>query len=231
MSLQQKWSEKHKTHAASAIEAGVYQTRAIPSNRYRHFSKTTQKNDELCAKSVTADTSHSTEASPSTTLGHNNRDTEAPDSQRSRGNAHLSPPSRPPGTRRRRLRRLHSPQRRGDLPHRQGRARRGTGGGASARVAGVQGPPDRRGLRRGLRRRRGGPAASGREGGALDAQPAAAAGAGGGRLARCGGGCRALGPGRGPRHRRRASRARHGGRRSPPIRGPRRRRGQWHCRE
>jgi len=159
----------------------VYQTRAIPSNRYRHFSKTTQKNDELCAKSVTADTSHSTEASPSTTLGHNNRDTEAPDSQRSRGSAYLSPPSRPPGTRRRRLQRLHSPQRRGDLPHRQGRARRGTGGGASARVAGVQGPPDRRGLRRGLRRRRrrGGPAAGGREGGALDADPPGAAAGGG----------------------------------------------------
>lgn len=137
--------------------------------------------------------------------------------------ARLRPSPRFPWLPRRRVR---PPQRRGDPPH--GRAR----AGALAGRHGVPGPPERRGGRR-RRVRMGGAAAGGGEGGALDAQPPGAALAGGGCLARGGGGgggCRALGPGRGPRHGRRASRARHAGRGSPPVRGPRRRRGQWHCR-
>ena len=141
----------------------------------------------------------------------------------SREQAHLRASTRFPRLPRRRVR---PPQRRGDPPHGRGRA----GAGALAGRHGVPGPPERRGGRW-RRVRRGGAAAGGGEGGALDAQPAAAAGPGGGRLARGGGGCRALGPGRGPRHRRRASRACHAGRGSPPVRGARRRRGQWHCRE
>jgi hypothetical protein len=107
----------------------------------------------------------------------------------------LSPPWRRPRPRRPR-RWLHSPQRRGDLPHRQGSARSRTGGRASARF---QGPPNRRRLRRGLwqlhRRGGRGPPADGRERGALDADPAGAA-AGGGPGPR-GSGCRPrLGAGR-----------------------------------